>query len=84
MFILLKKYACKKSVFALKVPCVLVMIVLFVTQPLGDLGEIDVASDGRADFRLTNERIKVWEMIGRSIVVHRGSQDCSTSDIRPK
>ncbi|XP_022332121.2 copper chaperone for superoxide dismutase-like isoform X1 [Crassostrea virginica] len=53
-------------------------------KPLGDLGEIDVASDGRADFRLTNERIKVWEMIGRSIVVHRGSQDCPNPDIRPK
>lgn len=42
-------------------------------KPLGELGEVEVSTNGRADFRLTNERLKVWEMIGRSIVVHQGS-----------
>ncbi|XP_048735335.2 copper chaperone for superoxide dismutase-like isoform X2 [Ostrea edulis] len=53
-------------------------------KPMGDIGEIDVAANGRADFRLTNERLKVWDMIGRSIVVHQGSQEGLIPKIQKK
>ena len=31
--------------------------------------------DGRSEFRLTNERLKVWDIIGRSLVIHKGTED---------
>lgn len=49
----------------------------------GSLGEIDVDENGRSVFRRTNDIVKVWEIIGRSLVVcsetsnnvHRGGDD---------
>nr|UZT55509.1 superoxide dismutase 3 [Haemaphysalis longicornis] len=49
----------------------------------GSLGEIDVDENGRSVFRRTNDTVKVWEIIGRSLVVcsessskvHRGDND---------
>ncbi|XP_050048505.1 copper chaperone for superoxide dismutase-like [Dermacentor andersoni] len=35
----------------------------------GSLGEIDVDSNGRSVFRRTNDIVKVWDIIGRSLVV---------------
>ncbi|KAH9380231.1 hypothetical protein HPB48_022779 [Haemaphysalis longicornis] len=35
----------------------------------GSLGEIDVDENGRSVFRRTNDTVKVWEIIGRSLVV---------------
>lgn len=49
----------------------------------GSLGEIDVDENGRSVFRRTNDTVKVWEIIGRSLVVcseasnraHKGDDD---------
>lgn len=35
----------------------------------GSLGEIDVDDNGRSVFRKTNDIVKVWDIIGRSLVV---------------
>lgn len=35
----------------------------------GDLGEIDVNTNGRSVFRKTDDIVKVWDIIGRSLVV---------------
>lgn len=35
----------------------------------GSLGEIDVDENGRSIFRRTNDIVKVWDIIGRSLVV---------------
>ncbi|XP_022197059.2 copper chaperone for superoxide dismutase [Nilaparvata lugens] len=41
----------------------------------GDLGNIKADSDGRATFRLVDRVLKVWDIIGRSIVVTAGRDD---------
>ncbi|XP_076441554.1 copper chaperone for superoxide dismutase-like [Babylonia areolata] len=40
----------------------------------GLLSELDVGSDGRAMFRFDNDKLKVWDLIGRSVIIHQGSQ----------
>ncbi|XP_018595004.1 copper chaperone for superoxide dismutase isoform X2 [Scleropages formosus] len=42
---------------------------------VGDLGNILVGPDGRASFRLEDNQLKVWDIIGRSIVVSSGEDD---------
>ncbi|XP_072279143.1 copper chaperone for superoxide dismutase isoform X2 [Pyxicephalus adspersus] len=42
---------------------------------VGDLGNILVNDDGRAAFRMENKRVKVWDVIGRSLVVDEGKDD---------
>ncbi|XP_042615358.1 copper chaperone for superoxide dismutase [Cyprinus carpio] len=42
---------------------------------VGDLGNITAAPDGRASFRLEDSQIKVWDVIGRSLVVDSGEDD---------
>lgn len=44
-------------------------------QHAGDLGNITAGPDGRATFRLTDKVIKVWDVIGRSVVVTDGADD---------
>ncbi|KAK7103296.1 copper chaperone for superoxide dismutase-like [Littorina saxatilis] len=39
----------------------------------GMLSELDVGKDGRAMFRLDNTDLKVWDLIGRSVIVHQGT-----------
>jgi len=41
----------------------------------GDLGNIIANDSGRAKFRILDEIIKVWDIIGRSMVVHESSDD---------
>ncbi|XP_072232721.1 copper chaperone for superoxide dismutase [Leuresthes tenuis] len=41
----------------------------------GDLGNIVAGPDGRASFRLEDSQIKVWDVIGRSLVVDAGEDD---------
>ncbi|XP_074518397.1 copper chaperone for superoxide dismutase [Halichoeres trimaculatus] len=41
----------------------------------GDLGNIVAGPDGRASFRLEDGQLKVWEVIGRSLVVDAGEDD---------
>ncbi|XP_052003283.1 copper chaperone for superoxide dismutase-like [Xyrauchen texanus] len=42
---------------------------------VGDLGNIMAGPDGRASFRLEDTQIKVWDVIGRSLVVDSGEDD---------
>lgn len=44
-------------------------------QHTGDLGNITAGEDGRATFRLVDKVLKVWDIIGRSIVVTDGPDD---------
>ncbi|KAJ8246782.1 hypothetical protein GJAV_G00255350 [Gymnothorax javanicus] len=41
----------------------------------GDLGNIMAGSNGRASFRLEDSQLKVWDIIGRSLVVDSGEDD---------
>ncbi|XP_023706522.1 copper chaperone for superoxide dismutase isoform X1 [Cryptotermes secundus] len=41
----------------------------------GDLGNITAGPDGRATFRLMDKVIKLWDIIGRSVVVTDGPDD---------
>ncbi|XP_062372251.1 copper chaperone for superoxide dismutase [Sardina pilchardus] len=42
---------------------------------VGDLGNIQAGPDGRASFRLEDTQLKVWDVIGRSLVVDSGEDD---------
>uniref|UniRef100_A0A3Q0QTH7 Superoxide dismutase [Cu-Zn] n=1 Tax=Amphilophus citrinellus TaxID=61819 RepID=A0A3Q0QTH7_AMPCI len=42
---------------------------------VGDLGNIIAGPDGRASFRLEDSQLKVWDVIGRSMVVDAGEDD---------
>ncbi|XP_078591575.1 copper chaperone for superoxide dismutase-like [Branchiostoma floridae x Branchiostoma japonicum] len=42
---------------------------------VGDLGNVLADERGRAEFRMEDERLKVWDIIGRSLVVHSGKDD---------
>uniref|UniRef100_A0A8C8SAN5 Superoxide dismutase copper chaperone n=1 Tax=Pelusios castaneus TaxID=367368 RepID=A0A8C8SAN5_9SAUR len=46
-----------------------------VQRHLGDLGNVLAGSDGRAAFRMEDTRLKVWDIIGRSLVVDSGEDD---------
>lgn len=41
----------------------------------GDLGNITAGPDGRASFRLEDSQVKVWDVIGRSLVVDEKEDD---------
>ncbi|XP_043825585.1 copper chaperone for superoxide dismutase [Dromiciops gliroides] len=42
---------------------------------LGDLGNVYANVDGRASFRIEDEQLKVWDIIGRSLVIDAGEDD---------
>ncbi|XP_028842040.1 copper chaperone for superoxide dismutase [Denticeps clupeoides] len=42
---------------------------------VGDLGNVLAGADGRASFRLEDTQLKVWDVIGRSLVVDSGEDD---------
>ncbi|XP_062892685.1 copper chaperone for superoxide dismutase-like [Mobula hypostoma] len=42
---------------------------------IGDLGNIHANEQGRATFRIQDDRLKVWDIIGRSVVVASGEDD---------
>ncbi|XP_034019889.1 copper chaperone for superoxide dismutase [Thalassophryne amazonica] len=42
---------------------------------VGDLGNVVAGPDGRASFRLEDAQLKVWDVIGRSLVVDAGEDD---------
>lgn len=46
----------------------------------GDLGNIIAGEDGRATFRLVDKVLKVWDIIGRSIVVTNAPDDLGKGD----
>ncbi|KAM6159167.1 copper chaperone for superoxide dismutase [Rhynchocyon petersi] len=41
----------------------------------GDLGNVHADSDGQAVFRMEDEKLKVWEVIGRSLVIDEKEDD---------
>ncbi|KAJ4949583.1 hypothetical protein JOQ06_021093 [Pogonophryne albipinna] len=47
---------------------------------VGDLGNIVAGPDGRASFRQEDSQIKVWDVIGRSLVVDAGEDDLGRGD----
>ncbi|XP_031565495.1 copper chaperone for superoxide dismutase-like [Actinia tenebrosa] len=42
---------------------------------VGDLGNIVANAEGRATFRMEDRKVKVWDIIGRAVVVHEGEDD---------
>ncbi len=38
--------------------------------PIGHLCTVEADSSGRASFQLASEQLKVWEVIGRAMVLH--------------
>ncbi|KAF6102564.1 copper chaperone for superoxide dismutase [Phyllostomus discolor] len=44
-------------------------------QHRGDLGNVHADADGRATFRIEDEQLKVWDVIGRSLVIDEGEDD---------
>jgi copper chaperone for superoxide dismutase len=45
------------------------------SQHTGDLGNIEVDKSGRAQFRFTDSVLKVWDVIGRTVVVSENADD---------
>ncbi|KAM5247939.1 copper chaperone for superoxide dismutase [Ctenodactylus gundi] len=41
----------------------------------GDLGNVHADADGRAVFRMEDKQLKVWDVIGRSLVIDEGEDD---------
>nr|KAF6437173.1 copper chaperone for superoxide dismutase [Molossus molossus] len=41
----------------------------------GDLGNVHADASGRATFRIEDEQLKVWDVIGRSLVIDEGEDD---------
>ena len=37
---------------------------------MGNLGSVTANENGRGEFQLVSDRLKVWDIIGRSMVVH--------------
>jgi len=46
----------------------------------GDLGNIEADDKGRASFRFTDRQLKVWDIIGRAVVVHAQPDDLGRTD----
>nr|CAB3228946.1 copper chaperone for superoxide dismutase-like [Phallusia mammillata] len=42
---------------------------------VGDLGNISAEKNGRSVFRFVDDQVKVWDIIGRSMVVHEKADD---------
>ena len=45
------------------------------SRHVGDLGNVTANSEGVANFKITDKLIKVWDIIGRSVVVAEGRDD---------
>ncbi|KAK3738856.1 hypothetical protein QZH41_015063, partial [Actinostola sp. cb2023] len=42
---------------------------------VGDLGNVSANAGGRATFRMEDNNVKVWDIIGRALVIHEGEDD---------
>lgn len=49
-------------------------------RSVGDLGNIEVDNDGEATLRYEDNLIKVWDIIGRSVVLHDNEDDLESED----
>ncbi|XP_006818904.1 copper chaperone for superoxide dismutase-like [Saccoglossus kowalevskii] len=47
---------------------------------VGDLGNITSNENGRAAFTIEDNLVKVWDIIGRSVVIHSGADDMGRSN----
>ncbi len=63
-------------------PDILVLFFAFQSK-YGYLGKISVGGTGRAEFRMESNRVKVWDVIGRSLVLQEtGYPQQSSADSR--
>ena len=44
--------------------------ILYSNQKYGELCTVEADAKGRIDFRVESTRLKVWDIIGRSLVIH--------------
>ncbi|XP_014677181.1 PREDICTED: copper chaperone for superoxide dismutase-like, partial [Priapulus caudatus] len=51
-----------------------------IERHIGDLGNIRAEENGRAVFRFTDNRVKIWDIIGRSMIVHAAKDDLGRGD----
>ena len=58
----------------------LIFIAYFYFQHVGDLGNVLADPDGRAVFRIMDRLVKVWDIIGRSIVITENEDDLGTGE----
>ena len=49
------------------------------SHPSGQLGPIEPDSNGRITLQVTSQQLKVYDLIGRSVVVHETQSDGSTT-----
>ena len=54
--------------------------VCYYLMQVGDLGNVVVGPNGRTEFRLQSTDLKVWDVIGRSIVLHRTTANTNVSE----
>ena len=47
---------------------------------LGDLGNIKAMNNGRSEFQMRSSKVKVWDVIGRSFVIHKSVRDDILAD----
>ncbi|XP_034249014.1 copper chaperone for superoxide dismutase isoform X2 [Thrips palmi] len=51
-----------------------------MNRHVGDLGNVLADTDGRAVFRIVDRLVKVWDIIGRSIVITESEDDLGTGE----
>jgi Cu/Zn superoxide dismutase len=71
----LRDFISSQSYLKNTVSDVFVLKMCALLQHAGDLGNITAAPDGRATFRLTDKVLKVWDVVGRAVVVTDGADD---------
>lgn len=57
--------------------CFLLLLLLSWLQErhAGDLGNLETDSKGHATYAASNDKLKVWDLIGRAVVVYQGEDD---------
>lgn len=60
-------------------PCFLLSCFLWALliqeRHAGDLGNLETDSEGHASYVASNDKLKVWDLIGRAVVVYQGADD---------
>ncbi|KAI8391318.1 superoxide dismutase [Radiomyces spectabilis] len=52
------------------------------TGHVGDLGNVEVDENGWGDLVIESERVKVWDIIGRSMVISKNEDDLGRADTK--
>ena len=50
---------------------------------VGDLGNLEADGAGHAECSASNDKLKVWDLIGRAVVVYEGEDDLGLSEQHP-